>query len=208
MSVHTEDRPHECGIPKCESAFKTSKELAAHAASHAKLHTEDRPHQCDVPKCDTSFKTSERSAAHASFHAKYPVGQSRALSSSLNGLAQTRKAIEMHSVVGDWALTIEAGCRFDLTGCCSYHQKIVHFDSCFDPTRPIESGRGQAEVVARGGKSRRKVKHKSRHTRRKVTVTASSEKGTDLKGKEIFVTLVMSDIKVTFGCSFSANRFS
>lgn len=30
--VHTEERPHSCEVPKCKSAFKTSKELAAHGS--------------------------------------------------------------------------------------------------------------------------------------------------------------------------------
>jgi uncharacterized Zn-finger protein len=42
MMVHTDDRPHECQTPKCDSKFKTTKELAAHA----------------TPECDSSFRAS------------------------------------------------------------------------------------------------------------------------------------------------------
>jgi hypothetical protein len=42
MMVHTEERPHECQVPKCDGEFKTPKKLAAHAAYHAKYAIAER----------------------------------------------------------------------------------------------------------------------------------------------------------------------
>jgi hypothetical protein len=32
MMVHTDERSHDCQVPKCDGKFKTAKGLAAHAA--------------------------------------------------------------------------------------------------------------------------------------------------------------------------------
>jgi hypothetical protein len=55
MMVHTDERPHECRVPKCDAKFKTPKELAAHAAYHAKYAIAERKTRKELAKSFRGF---------------------------------------------------------------------------------------------------------------------------------------------------------